>query len=143
MQQPRGRSRCSGCASRQSAKRALQYYSLANNAGVTFTEIFTEKMTGRGPQVSPAVPGLRGDGPDFTCFGDYSVDLFDRFVGARQKENGRSLLDVVGFAVVKNNVGQFTPSEMGAPSFVTSPQPGRNRTDILEHGWKTIAIPEE
>jgi purine nucleosidase len=85
--------------------------------GVTFAEI-RDRMTGRGPQVSPAVPGLRGEGPDFTCFGDYSVYLFDRFVGARQKERGRSLLDVLGFAAVKNNVGQYTPEEMGAPSFV-------------------------
>jgi hypothetical protein len=85
--------------------------------GVTFVEI-RDRMTGRGPQVSPAVPGLRGEGPDFTCFGDYSVYLFDRFVGARQKERGRSLLDVLGFAAVKSNVGKFTPYEMGAPSFV-------------------------
>jgi purine nucleosidase len=85
--------------------------------GVTFIEI-RDRMTGRGPQVSPAVPGLRGEGPDFTCFGDYSVYLFDRFVGARQKERGRSLLDVLGVAAVKSNVGKFTPYEMGAPSFV-------------------------
>jgi purine nucleosidase len=85
--------------------------------GVTFAEL-TEKMTGKGPQVSPAVPGLRGEGPDFTCFGDYSVYLFDRFVGSHQKEHGRSLLDVIGFAAVKNNVGQYTPNEMGAPSLV-------------------------
>lgn len=85
--------------------------------GVTFAEII-ENMTGKGPQVSPAVPGLRGDGPDFTCFGDYSVYLFDRFVGSRQKEHGRSLLDVIGFAAVKNNVGEYTSHEMGAPSFV-------------------------
>jgi len=85
--------------------------------GVTFSEI-EDRMTGRGPQVSPAVPGLRGEGPDFTRFGDYSVHLFDRFVGARQKERGRSLLDVLGLAVVKSNVGKFTPYEMGAPSFV-------------------------
>ncbi len=87
------------------------------SAGVTFTEI-QENMTGRGPQVSPALPGLRGNGPDFTCFGDYSVYLFDRFVGSNQKINGRSLLDVIGFAAVKNNVGEYTPDEMGAPSFV-------------------------
>lgn len=85
--------------------------------GVTFAEI-KDRMTGRGPQVSPAVPGLRGDGPNFASFGDYSVHLFDKFVGARQKEHGRALLDVVGLAVVKNNLGEFTPYEMGAPSFV-------------------------
>jgi purine nucleosidase len=85
--------------------------------GATFVEI-RDRMTGRGPQVSPAVPGLRGEGPDFTCFGDYSVYLFDRFVGSHQKEHGRSLLDVIGFAAVKNNVGQYTPNEMGAPSLV-------------------------
>ncbi|SEJ56136.1 Inosine-uridine preferring nucleoside hydrolase [Cyclobacterium xiamenense] len=85
--------------------------------GVTFAEI-KGKMTGRGPRVSPAVPGLRGEGPDFASFGDYSVHLFDKFVGARQKEHGRSLLDMVGLAALKNNVGEFTPYEMGAPSFV-------------------------
>jgi purine nucleosidase len=84
---------------------------------VTFAEI-KDRMTGRGPQVSPAISGLRGDGPEFTCFGDYSVYLFNRFVGARQKEHGRSLLDLIGFSAVKNNVGKFTPHEMGAPTFV-------------------------
>ena len=85
--------------------------------GVTFAEL-KDRMAGRGPEVSPAVPGLKGDGPAFTCFGDYSVYLFERFVGARQKERGRSLLDVLGFTAVKSNVGKFTPYEMGAPSFV-------------------------
>jgi purine nucleosidase len=41
-----------------------------------------EKMPGKGPKVSPGVPGRWGG--SFTCFGDYSVELFQkrRLVGA-------------------------------------------------------------
>jgi hypothetical protein len=71
-----------------------------------------EKMPGKGPNVSPGVPGRWGG--NFTCFGDYSVELFRRGVWSGQKR--RSLLDAFGLAVLKNN-SWFTPQEIGAPSF--------------------------
>jgi purine nucleosidase len=71
-----------------------------------------EKMPGKGPKVSLGVPGPCGG--SFTCFGDYSVELFRRGVWSGQKR--RSLLDAFGFAVLKNK-SWFTPKETGAPSF--------------------------
>lgn len=63
------------------------------------------KMPGKGPKVSPGVSGRWGD--SFTCFGDYSVELFKRGVWSGQKR--RSLLDAFGFAVFKNK-SWFTPT---------------------------------
>ncbi len=83
--------------------------------GTNHAEIY-EKMPGKGPKVSPGVPGRWGG--NFTCFGDYSVELFRRGVWSGQKR--RSLLDAFGFAVLKNR-SWFAPKETGAPSF--------NRTD--------------
>jgi hypothetical protein len=69
-------------------------------------------MPGKGPRVSPGLPGRWGG--SFTCFGDYSVELFRRGVWSGQKR--RSLLDAFGFAVLENK-SWFTPATMGAPSF--------------------------
>jgi hypothetical protein len=71
-----------------------------------------DKMPGKGPRVSPGLPGRWGG--SFTCFGDYSVELFRRGVWSGQKR--RSLLDAFGFAVLENK-SWFTPATMGAPSF--------------------------
>jgi purine nucleosidase len=54
-----------------------------------------ENMTGMGPRVSPPVPGRSGG--DFSCFGDYSVDLFEHV-----KEEVRPFFDVCALAIVKN-----------------------------------------
>lgn len=97
-------------------------------AGVTFAEMI-EHFTGRGPQVSPAVNTRLGS---FTCFGDFSVELFNRGVGSRQKANGRTLLDMVAATALKNNVGQYTPYEMGAPSFVYEKE---SATGSESPGW--------
>lgn len=54
-----------------------------------------EHFTGLGPRVKEAVDGRHGG--KFTCFGDYSVDLFDNV-----KELVRSLYDMSAVAIVKN-----------------------------------------
>jgi purine nucleosidase len=71
-----------------------------------------ERMPGKGPKVRPGVPGRWGG--SFTCFGDYSVELFRKGVWSGQKR--RSLLDAFGFAVLKNK-SWYTPTTVGAPAF--------------------------
>lgn len=81
--------------------------------GLTWDEI-QQKMPGKGPQINPALSTRLGT---YSRVGDYLTRLFDLGVGSRQKTNGRRLLDLVGFTAVKNNVGRYTSSQTGAPSF--------------------------
>jgi len=53
------------------------------------------RLGGKGPRVAPPVVGRYGG--TFTCFGDYSIDLF-----AHVKEKTRSLFDLAAAAIVKN-----------------------------------------
>jgi purine nucleosidase len=57
------------------------------------------RMPGKGPRVSPAVPGRHGG--VFETFGDYSVSLFENFV-MRGDPPSRSLYDMAAVAVLKN-----------------------------------------
>jgi purine nucleosidase len=82
-----------------------------NGIWTNHAEIY-EKMPGKGPEASPGVPGRWGG--SFTCFGDYSVELFRKGVWSGQKR--RSLLDAFGFAVLKNK-SWYTPTTVGAPAF--------------------------
>jgi inosine-uridine nucleoside N-ribohydrolase len=52
-------------------------------------------MPGLGPKIFPPVPGRSGG--VFSCFGDYSVDLFDHVT-----EDLRPLYDVCALAILKN-----------------------------------------
>lgn len=71
-------------------------------SGSWFVRITPEEvranLAGKGPQVSP-VTGRHGD--NFTCFGDYSVSLFDN-IHMDGDPPGRSLFDLVAVAMVKN-----------------------------------------
>lgn len=58
---------------------------------------FQEKMPGKGPKIGEPVTGRHGD--SFTCFGDYSVNLFENFRGNPQS---RPLFDMAAVAIVKN-----------------------------------------
>ena len=58
---------------------------------------FQEKMPGLGPQISEPVTGRHGG--TFTNFGDYSVDLFEKFRGS---PTSRPLFDMAAVAIVKN-----------------------------------------
>ncbi len=58
---------------------------------------FQEKMPGKGPHISDPVTGRHGG--EFTCFGDYSVDLFEKFRG---NPESRPLFDMAAVAIVKN-----------------------------------------
>lgn len=56
-----------------------------------------EKMTGKGPHISTPVIGRHGG--EFSCFGDYSVELFTKFRG---NPESRPLFDMAAVAIVKN-----------------------------------------
>jgi len=58
---------------------------------------FQQKMPGIGPHISDPVTGRHGG--EFTCFGDYSVDLFEKFRG---NPDSRPLFDMAAVATVKN-----------------------------------------
>ncbi len=58
---------------------------------------FQKIMPGKGPHISEPVVGRHGG--EFTCFGDYSVDLFEKFRGS---PTSRPLFDMAAVAIVKN-----------------------------------------
>jgi purine nucleosidase len=65
---------------------------------VSLNEIL-EKMPGMGPRVS--VPVIGRHGGEFTCFGDYSANLFSH-VGHFEEDSSRSLFDMAAVAIVKD-----------------------------------------
>ena len=69
-------------------------------------------MPGKGPTISAPVTGRHGG--KFTNFGDYSVELFEKFHG-RPKE--RPLFDMAAVAIVKN-AAWADRVVIGAPKFV-------------------------
>jgi inosine-uridine nucleoside N-ribohydrolase len=58
---------------------------------------FQKKMPGKGPHISEPVIGRHGG--EFTNFGDYSLDLFEKFRG---NPTSRPLFDMAAVAIVKN-----------------------------------------
>ena len=58
---------------------------------------FQQKMPGKGPHISEPVIGRHGG--EFTNFGDYSVDLFEKFTGS---PDSRPLFDMAAVAILKN-----------------------------------------
>jgi len=73
---------------------------------------FQEKMPGMGPQISDPVVGRHGG--EFTCFGDYAVELFEKFHG---NPSSRPLFDMAAVAILKNPAWA-EPKEIGAPKWV-------------------------
>jgi len=67
------------------------------DAVVAYLKDFQQKMPGKGPHISAPVIGRHGG--KFTCFGDYSVNLFENFPG---HPGSRPLFDMAAVAVVKN-----------------------------------------
>jgi hypothetical protein len=72
------------------------------------------RMPGMGPVVDEAVTGRHGG--TFTCFGDYSVDLFRHIT---ELEDGcfRSLFDMAAVAIVKDP-SWAEASEIPSPHYV-------------------------
>ena len=58
---------------------------------------FQQRMPGKGPHISEPITGRHGG--KFSCFGDYSVNLFTKFRG---NPKSRPLFDMAAVAIVKN-----------------------------------------
>jgi inosine-uridine nucleoside N-ribohydrolase len=69
------------------------------------------RMPGTGPKVSPSVTGRHGGA--FSCFGDYSIDLFEH-IKLYGNPPSRALFDMAAVAIVKNPAWA-TAREIPAP----------------------------
>jgi len=81
------------------------------DAVVAYLKDFQKIMPGKGPHISELVTGRHGG--EFNCFGDYSVDLFEKFHG---NPISRPLFDMAAVAIVKNPVWADR-MEIGAPEY--------------------------
>ncbi len=98
-----------------------------------------EKMPGKGPQVSPPVPGRHGG--EFSNFGDYSVSLFEN-IRLYGDPPSRALFDMAAVAIVKEP-SWAEPTEMPAPIFHDgqwTDRPDNPRTIILWENFDRDAI---
>ena len=78
----------------------VRYGAISGTAEVYSTlEEIREQMRGKGPRISDQVIGRHGDA--FSCFGDYSVDLFENAKMYGDPPH-RSLFDMAAVAIVKN-----------------------------------------
>lgn len=102
---------------------------------VTEEEVI-EHFAGKGPQVSP-VAGRHGG--EFTCFGDYSLDLFRHIT---HNYGGRALYDMATVAIVKNPDWAESLS-IPAPTMVDSSwveRPDNSRHILLWENFDRDAI---
>lgn len=101
---------------------------------------FQNKMPGNGPQISDPVTGRHGG--SFTCFGDYSVDLFEKFRG---NPTSRPLFDMAAVAIVKNPAWA-NRVVINAPKFTAGKwieQPDNPRKIIIWENFDKEAIMED
>jgi purine nucleosidase len=101
-------------------------------------EIYT-RMPGSGPVVDDPVTGRHGG--SFTCFGDYSVDLFKHITDL---EDGcyRSLFDMAAVAIVKDPTWAES-KEIPAPLYIHNrwvEQPGTKRMIKIWENFKSDVI---
>lgn len=73
-----------------------------------------ENFAGLGPQVDTPVEGRHGG--EFSCFGDYAIDLFEH-INLKGPEKTRALYDMAAVAIVKNPEWAV-PYEIPAPEYV-------------------------
>jgi len=118
------------------------------DAVVAYLKDFQQIMPGKGPQITEPVTGRHGG--SFTNFGDYSVDLFEKFRG---NPSSRPLFDMAAVAIVKNPAWAERVS-MNAPQFVDDKwieQPDNprkiiiwenfDREEIMQDFYNTIENP--
>lgn len=97
------------------------------------------RMPGLGPVVEEPVSGRHGG--EFTCFGDYSVDLFRHI---KHLEDGcfRSLFDMAAVAIVKD-LSWAEASEIPSPLYVNNAwveEPGNSRMITIWENFDADAI---
>jgi len=101
---------------------------------------FQQNMPGKGPQISEPITGRHGG--TFTCFGDYSVDLFTKFRGSPES---RPLFDMAAVAIVKNPEWADRVV-IGAPKFEDEKwvkQPDNLRKIVIWENFKSDAIMQD
>ena len=81
-------------------------------AVVAYLEDIKRIMPGKGPHIAESVTGRHGG--QFTNFGDYSIELFEKFEGHPQY---RPLFDMAAVAILKNP-SWAEQSSIGAPKLV-------------------------
>lgn len=97
----------------------VRYGQPSGTGAVTVTrDEIIKNMKGRGPQVKKTVEGRHGG--YFTCFGDYSVDLFDHAT-RHGKDASRALFDMAAVAIMKN-------PEWGQKKVIPAPR-------LTSEGW--------
>jgi purine nucleosidase len=97
------------------------------------------RMPGMGPVVDEAVSGRHGG--TFTCFGDYSIDLF-RHINHLEDGCFRSLFDMAAVAIVKDP-SWAEASEIPSPLYINNEwieQAGNSRMITLWENFKQEAI---
>ncbi len=97
------------------------------------------RMPGMGPVVDEPVTGRHGG--TFTCFGDYSIDLF-RHINHLEDGCFRSLFDMAAVAIVKDPTWAET-SEIPSPLYNDNnwvEQPGNSRTITIWENFNADAI---
>lgn len=107
------------------------------------------RMPGLGPHVESPVTGRHGG--TFTCFGDYSMDLF-RHIEHLEDGCFRSLFDMAAVAIVKNP-NWASSTEIPCPALISNawieqPDNSRkiivwedfNKEEIIEDLYKTLDI---
>ncbi len=78
----------------------VRYGKPSGTAAVMVTkDQILHRMPGKGPQISTPVTGRHGG--EFTNFGDYSVNLFEKY-GMWGDPPGRALFDMAAVAILKN-----------------------------------------
>jgi purine nucleosidase len=93
----------------------VRYDKPSGTAAVMVTkDQILHRMSGKGPKISEPVTGRHGG--EFTCFGDYSVNLFKQY-SMWGNPPGRALFDMAAVAVVKNPSWAET-REIPAPIYV-------------------------
>ena len=73
-----------------------------------------ENFAGLGPHVDIPVEGRHGG--EFSCFGDYAIDLFEH-INLKGPEKTRALYDMAAVAIVQNPKWAV-PYEIPAPEYV-------------------------
>lgn len=109
-----------------------------SNVKVRRKEIYT-RMPGTGPVVDEAITGRHGG--TFTCFGDYSVELFKHITDL---EDGcyRSLFDMAAVAIVKDP-SWAESYEIPSPIYIDNEwveQPGNSRKITIWENFNRDAI---
>jgi hypothetical protein len=100
------------------------------------------RMPGSGPVVEEPVTGRHGG--TFTCFGDYSVDLF-RHITDLEDGCYRSLFDMAAVAIVKDPTWAES-FEIPSPLYVSNSweeQPGNGRMITIWENFNRDAILED